>query len=234
MSKSKWTLIFIAVILVCAEAVQVSRVNSAIIDPCKSSVSASPGVILACPGGDGDRMTAPVGGGNCVVTMTVRDNANIGIAGIPATDCWLVGCNDGLLLCGGSSGSSADAATNSAGVTTFSNAITASGCDTGLYAVYQAIIVEDNGTCQPKCLNIAVRSPDYKGGPACPGDNRCPDGLVTLPDFSWFTTHYPVGVTPKPYFACADYAAPLGDPLGLPDFSKFSVHYAGSGHKCPM
>jgi hypothetical protein len=210
------------------------RGNTGIVDACKSSVTSGSGVVLVCPFGDGDPLTAPVGGGNAQITLTVRDNANVPIRGIPSVDIWLVGCNDGLLLCGLSSGSLADHDTDANGMTTFSNEPIAGGCDTGLYAVYQGLVVQDPLTCQPKCLHVATRSPDYKGQASCPGDTRCPDGQVTLPDFSWFTTHYPVGVTSKPYFECADYAAPLGDPLGLPDFAKFSVHYAGVGHKCPM
>lgn len=233
MLKGKYVLLSLAAALVCWQAAGIGTANSGIVDACKSTVNSAAGVVLVCPLGDGDPLTAAIGG-NCQITMTVRDNANVGIAGIPATDMWLVGCNDGLLLCGGSTASNADLATDATGSTTYSNEPIASGCDTGLYAVVQGVIIQDSGTCQPKCLPIQARSPDYKGGPACPGDTRCPDSQVTLPDFSWFTTHYPVGATPKPYFACADYAAPLGSPLGLPDFSKFSVHYAGSGHKCPV
>jgi hypothetical protein len=240
MLKGKYVLLSLAAALVCWQAAGIGTANSGIVDPCKSSlVAANSGMVLVCPLGDGDRLDLAVpnvGGGtiNCQITLTVRDNASVGVAGVPATDMWLVGCNDGLLLCGGSTGSNADLATDASGVTTFTNEPIASGCDTGLYAVVQGVIIQDSGTCQPKCLAIAARSPDYKGQAACPGDNRCPDAQVTLPDYSWFTTHYPVGVTVKPYFACADYASPLGAPLGLPDFSKFSVHYAGAGHKCPI
>jgi hypothetical protein len=240
MLKGKYVLLSLAAALVCWQAAGIGTANSGIVDPCKSLVSAAnnTGTVLVCPLGDGDPLNAavaPVSGTvDATITLTVKDNANVGIAGIPATDCWLVGCNDGLLLCGGSTGSNADAATDASGVTHYTNEPIASGCDTGLYAVVQGVIIQDSGTCQPKCLAIAAHSPDYKGGPACPGDNRCPDAQVTLPDFSWFTTHYPVGANPKPYFACADYAAPIAAPLGLPDFSKFSVHYAGAGHKCPI
>jgi hypothetical protein len=153
---------------------------------------------------------------------------------------WLVGCNDGLLLCGGSTGSNADAVTNASGTTTFSNEPIAGGCDTGLYAVVQGVIIQDSGTCQPKCLAIAARSPDYKSagspGPApCGGDLKCPDSKVTTADFSWFVTHYPTAGNPgATYLACADFAAPLGSPIGLADFSAFTVHFAGAGHKCPI
>ncbi|HET6348066.1 MAG TPA: hypothetical protein VFH88_03190 [Candidatus Krumholzibacteria bacterium] len=197
--------------------------------------------MLVCPLGDGDLLTAPVGGGNSQVSLTVRDNANVGIPGIPTTDMWLVGCNDGLLLCGGSSGSNADLATDATGHTTFSNEPVAGGCDTGLYCVVQGVVIEDAGnSCLPKCLAIAARSPDYKSagapGPApCAGDIRCPDSKVSNADFSWFATHYPTAGNPgASYLACADFAAPLGSPIGLADFSKFTVHFAGAGHKCPI
>lgn len=240
MLKGKYVLLSLAAALVCWQVAGIGNANSGIVDACKSSVTAAAGVVLVCPLGDGDALTAPVGGGNSQITLTVRDNANVGIAGIPATDMWLVGCNDALLLCGGSQGSNADAVTDATGLTTFSNEPIAGGCDTGLYAVVQGVIIQDSGTCQPKCLSIAARSPDYKSagapGPApCGGDLKCPDSKVTNADFSWFVTHYPTGANPgATYLACADYAAPLGSPIGLADFSKFTVHFAGAGHKCPI
>lgn len=240
MLKGKYVLLSLAAAAVCWQVAGIGNANSGIVDACKSSVTAAAGVVLVCPLGDGDALTSPVGGGNSQITLTVRDNANVGIAGIPATDMWLVGCNDALLLCGGSTGSNADAVTNASGTTTFSNEPIAGGCDTGLYAVVQGVIIQDSGTCTPKCLSIAARSPDYKSagapGPApCGADLKCPDSKVTNADFSWFVTHYPTGANPgATYLACADYAAPLGSPIGLADFSKFTVHFSGAGHKCPI
>lgn len=240
MLKGKYVLLSLAATLLCWQVAGVNTVNSGIVHPCLSTVTAAAGVVLVCPLGDGDPLTAPVGGGNSQVSLTVKDNTNTGIPGIPAQDMWLVGCNDGLLLCGGSSGSNADAATNASGSTTFSNEPIAGGCDTGLYAVVQGIIIQNPGPCTPKCLGIAARSPDYKSagapGPApCGGDTRCPDSKVTNADFSWFVTHYPTAANPgASYLACADYAAPLGGSIGLSDFSKFTVHFAGAGHKCPI
>ncbi|HKW14859.1 MAG TPA: hypothetical protein VJS69_10275 [Candidatus Krumholzibacteria bacterium] len=240
MSKQKLVLALLAIALLFIQVADPRKGNSGIVDTCNSTLTANSGVVLVCPLGDGDPLTAPVGGGSCQITLTVRDNANVGIPGIPATDMWLVGCNDGLLLCGLSSGSAADAVTNASGVTTFSAEPVSGGCDTGLFAVVQGRIIQDTGTCLAKCLNIAARSPDYKSagapGPApCAGDLRCPDSKVTNADFSWFVTHYPTTGNPgATYFACADYAAPLGSPIGLADFSKFTVHFAGAGHKCPI
>ena len=216
------------------------NLNSGIVDSCKSTVSANAGVVLICPLGDGDPLTAAIGGVNAQVTLTVRDNTNTPIAGIPAVDMWLVGCNDGLLLCGGSQGSNPDATTDANGVASFSNEPVSGGCDTGVYAVLQGRVVQHPGSCLPNCLPVQMRSPDYKSagapGPApCGGDIRCPDSRVTNADFSWFVTHYPTTGNPgATYVACADYAAPLGAPIGLADFSKFSVHFAGAGHKCPI
>jgi hypothetical protein len=212
------------------------------IDQCKTTAVANPGVVLVCPKGDGDPLTDAIGGVNCQITLTVRDNGNRGVAGVSETDMWLVGCDNGLLLCGLSSGSNADHATDANGTTTFSNEPAAGGCDTGLYVVVQGVIIQ--GPCgSPLCLSIAARSPDFKSagapGPApCAGDIRCPDSRVTNADFSWFVTHYPTAANPgASYFACADLAAPLGGVIGLADFSKFTIHfYAPSdvGHKCPL
>lgn len=240
MSKRIFLIVSLLAVVLLLQSADPRIGNSGIVDPCKHIVTANAGVVLVCPLGDGDPLTSSVGGGNCQITLTVKDNFNVGIPGVPAVDMWLVGCNDGLLLCGASQGSNADAATNAAGVTTFSNEPVSGGCDTGLYAVVQGVIVQDPANCTPKCLNIAVRSPDYKSagapGPApCGGDSRCPDSKVTNADFSWFVTHYPTGANPgATYLACADYAAPLGAPIGLADFSKFTVHFAGAGHKCPI
>lgn len=252
MLKGKYVLLSLAAALVCWQVAGIGTANSGIVDACKSTVTTNAGnagVVLVCPQGDGDVLTAavaPVSGTvNCQIQLTVRDNTNTGIAGIPATDMWLVGCNDGLLLCGGSAGSNADAATTASGATTFSNEPVASGCDTGMYAVVQGVVIQNPGPCTPKCLPIAARSPDYKsaGAPGDPptcgaGDAACPDRKVTNSDFSWFTGHYTFPGHPGSYFSCADYAAPLGGAtLTLADFSKFSVHFSLSAvgqHKCPF
>jgi hypothetical protein len=240
MLKGKYVLLSLAAGLVCWQLAGVNTVNSGIVDACKSTVSAAAGVVLVCPLGDGDPLTTNVAGGSSQVSLTVRDNTNTGIPGIPATDMWLVGCNDGLLLCGGSSGSNADAATSATGATTFSNEPIGGGCDTGLYAVVQGVIITAGiaPNCTPVCLPIQVRSPDYKSsgapGPApCGLDLRCPDSRVTGADFAWFATHFSTAGSPKPYHACADYALPLGTISG-PDFAKFAIHFAGAGHKCPI
>jgi hypothetical protein len=212
-----------------------------LIDPCKSTVVANAGVLMACPKGDGDFLTNAIGGTNCQITLTVKDYANQPVIGLPETDMWLVSCNNSLLICGLSSGSQADHPTDALGQTTFSHPIAAGGCTTGLWVVVEGVVIQSPGNCQPLCVPIQVRSVDYKSagapGPApCAGDLLCPDSQVTNADFSWFVTHYPNAANPgASYFACADFAAPLGAPIGLGDFSKFSVHfYAMVGHKCPL
>lgn len=206
-----------------------------IIDPCKSSASASAGIGLICPIGDGD----PLSTIGSQISLTIRDSQNVGVAGIPKTDMWLVGCLDGLLLCGGSRASNPDASTNPQGQTTFSNEPAAGGCDTGVYVVAQGLVIQNAGSCTPVCLPIQLRSPDYKSagspGPApCSLDVKCPDGKVSMADYSWFTLHYPNWDNPgAPYLACADFAAPLGT-ITLADYSRFVVHYAGAGHRCPF
>jgi hypothetical protein len=233
MSKTKFVLFLLLATLVCWQAA--GPVNSGIVDTCKSSFTVNPGVVLVCPLGDGDPLTSPVGGGNSQITLTMRDNANLPFPGIPAVDMWLVGCNDGLLLCGGSSGSNADHATDASGMTTFSNEPVSGGCDTGLFVVVEGIVIKDPITCLPKCVAVEGRSPDYKSTTGCgAADNRCPDSRVTTADFNWFVSHLPTAGNPgAPYLACADFAAPLGS-IGLADFSKFTVHFAGAGHKCPI
>jgi len=240
MSKRNLVLSVIAAGVLIWQAVGPVAVNSGIPDFCKSTLVANAGVVLVCPLGDGDPLTAAVGGVNSKITLTLRDNTNTPIPNMPAVDMWLVGCNDGLLLCGGSQASNADATTDAFGVTTFSNEPVAGGCETGVYVVVGGAVLQQPGSCLPWCLPVQSRSPDYKSagapGPApCGGDIRCPDSRVSNADFSWFVTHYPTTGNPgATYLACADYAAPLGAPIGLADFSKFAIHFAGAGHKCPI
>ncbi|HEX6790012.1 MAG TPA: hypothetical protein VF247_01760 [Candidatus Krumholzibacteria bacterium] len=239
MSKKSAFLSVLAIAALFLQSAGPGNVNSGIVDNCKSTISANAGVVLVCPIGDGDPLTAAVGGVNAQITLTVRDNTNSPIANVPAVDMWLVGCNDALMLCGGSQGSNPDGATDASGVTHFSNEPVSGGCDTGIYGVLQGKVVQNPANCVPVCLAIATRSPDYKSagapGPApCGGDLKCPDSRVTNADFSWFVTHYPTGANPgAPFLACADYATPLGS-VTLADFTKFSVHFAGAGHKCPI
>jgi len=246
MLKGKYVLLSLATALLCWQVAGTETVNSGIVHPCSSTVTVNnPGTLvpfLVCPFGDGDplKWDGPVPPAyDHLITLTVRDNGGIGVPGIPNTDMWLVGCSNGLLLCGGSQGSNADLATNGSGVTTFSQEPTAGGCDTGLYVVVQGTVIQQAPGCQPLCLPIVTRSPDYKssgapGPPACVGDLLCPDSKVSPADFGWFVTHYTYSGHPGSYIACADYVSPYGGTLGSGDFAKFVIHYSGAGHKCPI
>ncbi len=195
-----------------------------IIDPCNSTATcgggggaaspASVGCVLVCPAGDGDQISAKVAGG--AIFVTVRDGSSIGIPGIPATDFWLVDCDPllDMVLCGGSSSSSATAATDENGETTMEGDIAAGGCADGLSVVVQGFIIEE-GTppdCTPVCLDIDIRSPDMNG-----------DLAVNLLDFALFGGAYP----PNAYSKCADFNCDLA--VNLQDFSAFGLHY---NHDC--
>jgi hypothetical protein len=165
----------------------------------------------ACPQGDGTRFDDPVFGG--VVTLTARDIANIPIPGIIAADIWMVGCTDGISLCGGSGSINADSATSTftPGYTTISGDLAAGGCDlTGLYVVIQGVIVG----CPPTCLSYWVTSPDLNG-----------DLQVSLIDFSPFEIAYKA--QPGAYDPCMDFNC--DGFVTLPDFAIFGIHWL---HAC--
>jgi len=218
MLKGKFAVLsLVAAALLCWQVAGVSTVNSGIVDPCNSTASSAGGVHFVCPQGDGDAL------GAAAISVTIRDNTNAPVVGIPAADFWLIGCNDLIILCGGAGSINADAATDANGQTTISGDIAGSGCDSGVRVVCQGIVL-GNGACNPLCLAIQVRSPDQKnaGGGALP-----PDGLVGTADFAFFGTSYQS--PPKPYFSCHDF---VGNPYGtitVADFAKFGSHY---NHKC--
>ena len=218
MLKGKFAVLsLVAAALLCWQVAGVSTVNSGIVDPCNSTASTAGGVHFACPQSDGDAL------GAAAISVTIRDNTNAPVVGIPAADFWLIGCNDLLVLCGGAGSINAVAATDANGQTTINGDIATSGCDSGVRVVCQGIVL-GNGACAPLCLAIAVRSPDQKNaaGGALP-----PDGVVSGSDFAFFGTSYQS--PPKPYFACHDF---VGNPYGtitVADFAKFGSHY---NHKC--
>jgi hypothetical protein len=216
MLKGKFAVLSLAAAaLLCWQVAGVNTVNSGIVDPCNSTASSGSGVHFICPQGDGDALGAAL-----QISVTIKDNTNAAIPGIPAVDFWLIGCVDLVALCGGSGSINATAATDAAGMTTINGDIAGGGCDTGVRVVCQGVVV-GNGACSPICLPIAVRSPDQKnttgGGP---------DLQVTASDFSFFGTSYQS--PPKPYFACHDFVATFGT-ITLADFSKFGAHF---NHKC--
>jgi hypothetical protein len=228
MLKGKFAVLsLVAAALLCWQVAGVDTVNSGIVDPCESTATSDTGVHFICPQGDGDALTtggsnpAP-GGPGLTIFVTILDNTTAPVPGIPAADFWLIGCNDLILLCGGSGSINATAATDAAGQTTIAGDISGSGCDTGVRVVCQGIVLGNGGPCAPLCLAIAVRSPDQKntqGGP--------PEGVVSSSDFSFFGTSY--ASPPKPYFACHDF---VGGPYGtitVADFAKFGAHF---NHSC--
>lgn len=214
MLKGKFAVLsLVAAALLCWQVAGVETVNSGIVDPCESTASSAAGVHFVCPQGDGDALSSA----GLTISVTIEDNTGAGIPGIPAADFWLIGCNDLIVLCGGSGSINATAATDANGMTTIAGDITGSGCDTGVRVVCQGIIL-GNGACAPLCLAIQVRSPDQRSPVGA-----TPDGQVTLADLAFFGTSYQS--PPKPYFACHDF---VGGPFGtitLGDFAKFGAHF---------
>lgn len=229
MLKEKFAVLtLVAAALLCWQVAGVETVNSGIVDPCNSTASSAAGVHFICPQGDGEALNAATTPNpDMTISVTIQDNTTAPVVGIPAADFWLIGCNDLLLLCGGSGSINATGATNALGQTTISGDIAGSGCDVGVRVVCQGIVI-GNGACAPICLPIAVRSPDQKntvGGPA--------DGVVGPSDFSFFGTSYQS--PPKVYFACHDFVATPVGPGALygtitpADFARFGSHYL---HSC--
>ncbi len=178
---------------------------------CSCSAWGAGGYYFVCPSGDGDRFD-DIG---AIITVEVKDITGMPIPGIPASDFWLIGCNDNLFLVGGSGSIDADSMTGANGQTTISGAMSAGGCDEGLAVVVQGVIIETPDGQNILCLPYTVRSPDMNGA------NREGDGIVDLLDLSIFATHYLS--PPKPYVPCMDFN---GDSVvDLIDFSMFAQHY---------
>jgi hypothetical protein len=242
MLKGKFAVLSIgAAALLCLQIAGVSTVNSGIVSKCNSTAS-SPGtypadpsdVAFACPKGDvvngfSDVNPDPAIVNNLTISVTVKDNTNAAIVGMPATDIWAKGCNDGLVLCGGSATIAASAATDALGMTTITGDMATGGCDTGLNVVVQGVVL-GGGACPAICLGIAVRTPDFTGPVGGPGGPA--DGTVTLIDFTDLVKGFPTKYQspPKPYSACYDLVGSPGfGTINLSDFSKFGEHF---NHPC--
>jgi len=194
----------------------VDTANSGIVHPCSSTATSGPGpyCVAACPQGDGD-ILGDKGG---LITVVVKDQTGAPIPGIPASDYWLIGCNDALALCGGSGSINADSASNSSGVTTIgagftstSGAISAGGCDNGVQVVVQGTVLKDPADCtSPLCLPINVVSVDYNS-----------DLINDVIDFAIFGPAFPS--PPEAYDACLDYNC--DGVIDLVDFSIFGAHW---------
>jgi hypothetical protein len=178
-------------------------------DPCESDASGSPGAIFACPGGDGDALLS----NGLTITVIARNRFGVPIPDVPATDIWLVGCNNLLSLCGGSAAINASGPTDQDGMTTITGDIAAGGCELGgVRAVISGIAIGAGG-CGDPCVPVRVKSPDI-----------VPDGgnlVVDLADFAMFGTGYQS--PPKAYQECLDYKAPFGE-VKLNDFAHWGSH----------
>jgi hypothetical protein len=201
---------------------QIASVNTAtsgasgIVDACASDANSAGGCWFSCPLGDADRLDE-IG---AVISIHADDGAG-GIANIPATDFYLLGCTDGLVLCGGGGSINADSASNASGNTTMSGDLAASGCDLdGIVVVIQGTIVEE-GTppnCTPKCLPFDAVTPDITG------DGGVIDGAVDAIDFGRFGQIYTGDL---PFDACYDYNC--DGQCELADFGDFGLHWE---HSC--
>jgi hypothetical protein len=176
-------------------------------DVCQSTATSASGCYTVCPAGDANSLAA-IG---ATITVTVKDAAGTPIAGIPATDFWVIGCSDNLILVAGSGSINADGPTDANGRTTISGSLMAGGCDiTGLSVVVQGVVLWDAACQQRLCLPIETASPDNSG-----------DGVVDLIDLSIFAAGYTS--PPQPYNPCLDFAC--GSVVDLIDFSIFAQHY---------
>ena len=211
MLKGKFAVLSLAAAAVlCLQVARVSTVNSGVVDPCNSAAASAAGVAFACPQSDGDPLAPAL-----TITVTVRDNVNAPIAGVPAADIWVIGCNNQLALCGGSGAINASAATDANGQTTITADIAAGGCDLGgLRVVVQGVAI-GAGVCADPCLAIKVKSPDVNG-----------NLVVNLVDFATFGAGYTS--PPKAYNECIDFVAPFGT-VTLADFAKYGSH---NNHTC--
>ncbi len=221
MLKGKFVVLsLIAAALVCWQVTgAVNNANSGIVDPCSSSASTAGTCLLVCPAGDGDNANSTLGGSvDGTISVTVADGTGAAIAGVPATDFWLTGCDGFLVLCGGSGSINADSASNSSGNTTISGQLAAGvdcdptgdafgGPETGLLVVAQGVVI-GGPACSGSCLAMIPRSPDLDGSLG-----------VDLVDFSLFGAAYP----PNAYNECADYDCSGAN--NLVDFSIFGQHY---------
>lgn len=198
------------------QGLMTTMATAGIADPCSSTVETwgpGSGVLLACPAGDG----APIEDGAGVILVCVRDGAGTPIAGVLASDIWLVDVYDDLSLCGGSSSSSADSMTNSLGYTTISTGtLAAGGCAlNGLSVVVQGVVITDEWVpfCDdPVFLPFIVPSVDLNG-----------DLSVGIADLSVFSAAWPPAVI--------DWCVDLdGDAeIGLRDFAYMLLHF---NHQC--
>lgn len=213
MLKGKFAVLSLAAAaLLCLQIAGVDTANSGNVSPCNSSATGPAGVAFACPQGDGDALNVL----GLTITVTVLDNVGPGspIPGIPATDMWLISCNDLLNLCNGSSAITASAATDVNGQSTFTGDIAAGGCDNGGVRVVVQGIVIGAGICADPCVAVQVRSADFNA------NGTATDAI----DFGFFTAGYPVNPAVND---CRDFNNDTK--VDVVDFAKYTGHYQ---HTC--
>jgi hypothetical protein len=238
MLKGKFTaLSLVAAAALCWQVAGVSNVNSGIVDPCNSDAvlngyvpagSSTGAVAFGCPVGDGEDLGAVTGlaPAGLNILVTVRDNTNAVVPGVPAEDFWLVGCNDLLVLCNNTLSVNADAATNGLGQTFIRfTPLAVGGCDAGGVRVVCQGAVIGGGVCGDPCIPLKIANPDQKN----PGGGGA-DLQVTAADFSFFAGLF----VPAGYQPCIDMV--VSGTKSANDFTKFSSHFYGPGgagvHHC--
>jgi hypothetical protein len=170
-----------------------------------TAVTAGAACWLIDPVGQGDRLDA-IG---AVISIVAKDNLGNGIPDILLSDVWIIGGTDAICLCGGSSSSNADSATNADGETTISGRLRGGGFDTGVQIVIQSTILTQVGGA-PLVLPITAVSPDID----------C-DLAVDSPDFTVFGINYTS--PPKAYLPGLDYNC--DGEVELIDFTLFAQHF---------
>jgi hypothetical protein len=170
-----------------------------------------------CPQGDAPALNA-LPTGDATIFLRIRNDIHgAPIPGISASDFWLNGCENNLILCGGGGAIDADSATNSDGRTTISGSMAASGCDIeGVWIVVQGVILMDPQCTGFLCLPITTVSPDVPGAL---------DGKIDLLDLTAFAFGYTS--PPKLYEPCFDFNC--DSQVDLLDFSVFGFHFL---HRC--
>lgn len=215
-----------------------SVATAGILNPCQSTAYVVPtgGTISICPFGDFQTFANQ----GLVIYIEAKDAAGVPLAGMPASDFYLVDCDllECLFLC--PFPANADSATNLLGKTTITGSIRGGGCVSGLSVVAQGLVIKAGNCIDDLCLVIKVHTLDVTGS-VCPdplGSGRTGNGIVTLADFSFFgpcnglTSASPGWYIPGPggfNCECLDYVPPLLS-ITLSDFSFFGQHL---NHSCP-
>ena len=222
MFKGKFAVLTLVVVAVALSwsfmPASVHTAYSGVVDPClyTATMAAGPFCMVADLVGGGDRLRDL----GATITVVVHDQFDVGIPDIPAADFWVIGCSDGLVLCGGAAAANADSVSSPwpavLGQTTISARLRVGGCDTGLHVVVQGTVIDEPGNCGTHlCLPIVVNSTDLNN-----------DLKSNLQDFSLFGQDFPTIINPTPVFnPCLDYDCTGGPLLGLVDFSIYAQHF---------